>query len=279
MKLCENYRAAYRRHCWGLSSNCVLSSLHAAKYKERDKSSQRREWKCADLYFSTCRLMNSAHQCGASVWMTQRVCSCCMLAGRRGVNCHLKTNVEQTAKLCHFAPCQQQESCCGMKRKKDAEHQVAFCRLEKCYNASPFTTEPWTCYGRHLREVSLISAVSPSVGLSLVHKAVSSQSHQSFLSVRLKFAIEVKCLWGCARVNSNCNCSVLFGLGNGHRVTLLVFIWNNSKNILEFYNVFSKQGSFDTFLYFVLKELEFTEQLFPFLDADLTLTKQPPHQK
>lgn len=99
--------------------------------------------------------MNSAHQCGASVWMTQRVCSCCMLAGRRGVNCHLKalkvadgaavdneTNVEQTAKLCHFAPCQQQESCCGMKRKKDTEHQVAFCRLEKCYNANPFTTEP-----------------------------------------------------------------------------------------------------------------------------------------
>lgn len=81
------------------------------------------------------------------------------------------------------------------------------------------------------------------------------------------------------RVNSNCNCSVLFGLCNGHRVTLLVFIWNNSKNILEFYNVFSKQGSFDTFLYFVLQELEFTEQLFPFLDADLTLTKQPPHQK
>lgn len=112
----------------------------------------------------------------------------------------------------------------------------AFCRLEKCYDANPFTTEPWTCYGRHLREVSLISAVSPSVGPSLVHK---SQSHQSFLSVRLKFAVSVKCLWGCARVNSNCNCTMLFGLCYGHRVTLLVFIWNNFKNILEFYNVFS----------------------------------------
>lgn len=59
------------------------------------------------------------------------------------------------------------------------------------------------------------------------------------LSVRLKFAVWVKCLWGCARVNSNCNCTMLFGLCYGHRVTLLVFIWNNFKNILEFYNVFS----------------------------------------
>lgn len=156
---------------------------------------------------------------------------CCWQRDECGANC----------KVVSFCPVSAAGELLWHDGKKDAEHQVAFCRLEKCYNASPFTTEPWTCYGRHLREVSLISAVSPSVGPSLVHKAVSSQSHQSFLSVRLKFAVSVKCLWGCARVNSNCNCTVLFGLCYGHRVTLLVFIWNNSKNILEFYNVFLKK--------------------------------------